>query len=92
MEHHAANQLHVVVHHVPDHFVSCRQPFVVPNGLIALDLYIGFGSGEFPVTRGGGYFKLSDFLKSSGSFFDDGKGSGHHLVQDLFQFGVTLLF
>ena len=92
MEHHAANQLHVVVDHVPDHFVSCRHPLVVPNGFIALNLHIGFGSCKFSVTRGSSYFQLSYFFKSSGGFFDDGKGGRHHLVQHLFQFGVALLF
>ena len=92
MEHHAANQLHVVVDHVPNYFGTSCHPLVVPNGLITLNLHIGFGSCEFSVTRGGGYFQLSHFLKSSSGFFDDSKRSRHHLVQHLFQFGVTLLF
>ncbi len=37
MEHHAADELHVVVDHVPGDFVSASHPLVFPDGLVAVD-------------------------------------------------------
>ena len=47
---HAADQLHVVVHHVPDHLGTCCHPFVVPDSLVTLDLHIWLAGSELPVT------------------------------------------
>ena len=39
MEHHAADELHVVVYHVPCDFVATGKPFVFPDGLVTFDAY-----------------------------------------------------
>ena len=39
VKHYAANQLHIIVHHVPCYLVSSCRPMVVVNSLVALNLH-----------------------------------------------------
>src|SRR5690606_33429703 len=49
VEHNTANELYVVVHHVPGHLRACGIPPVFPNRLIAVDQHISLGGGDLSI-------------------------------------------
>ena len=90
VEHHAANQLHVVVDHVPFNGVARRIPGVGPIGFVALNAHVFAGAGNFDVKIGEGYFEFGVFGEASGGFFHHGKRLGQNGQQHPLQFFVAL--
>ena len=67
MEHDAAEELHVVVHHVPLHVVAAGNPVVLVGG------------GELAVEVGGGDGDFGVFGEAAGCVLDNGEDVGEHL-------------
>ena len=87
----AADELHVVVDHVPGDLVAAGDPVVLPHGLVVLDVDEIAAAGRqvaVEVRRGD-----RDGLilgEAAGGGFHDGKGLGEDLVEALFD-GVVLV-
>ncbi len=83
VEHHAADELHVVVDHVPRDFVAAGHPVVLVVCLVALNGDGGVGSGEVAVAVGGGYLDGLVLREAASRFFDHGEGFGQDVVEHL---------
>ncbi len=56
VQNHTANELHIVVHHVPSDFIAACEPFVLPDGLVAIDGHeVASLGGKVAVHFGGGH-------------------------------------
>ena len=73
VEHHAAEELHVVVHHIPCNGVARGQPLILPNGGIAIKFYGVDFSGHFAVPVGSGQ-PQGPIIESARSLSQNGKG------------------
>ena len=73
MQHHAAKELHVVVHHVPCNSVARGQPLILPNGGIAIEFHGVDFSGHFAVPVGGRQ-PQRPVIESACSLSQNGKG------------------
>ncbi len=82
MEYHAADKLHVVVHHIPFYLVAPGKPAVVIYGFVAVNFHeILSGSGEVAVKLCGGYLYSGACCKTCGSLSECGKYCGEMLVE-----------
>ncbi len=88
MERNSAEDLHVVMDHVPLDFVAARSPFVVVDSLVAVDRdeIIGGVGSQFAVEVSGGYDGLLVLCEAPCGIFYNGESDGHHLVEHLFIF------
>ena len=84
VQYHTAEQLYVVVYHVPYRIIAAGYPVVLVDGLIAFNTYEIFGSSQMAVELRSGYRDFFIFGKTLGGFLYDGKSSGQHLVQCFF--------
>ena len=88
VEHHAADQLHVVVHHVPFHLVAAGHPFVFIDRLVAVDGdEVLSGAGKLAVGLGGGDFDSVVVFEAASRLLHHGKHFGEHAVE---VFGVIV--
>ena len=74
MQHHAAEELHVVVHHVPFRVVAAGNPMVLVDSLVALDAHKVLRGGEFAVEVGGGHGDFLVLREAACRFLHDGEG------------------
>ena len=94
VQHHTADELYVVVHHVPGDVTAGGRPGVLPYGIVTLDSHIVFlriGS-QFAVVFGRGHGQRAVFGKAARRFFYHGKSFGQNLQQDDFQMLVAVFF
>ena len=87
-----ADELHIVMHHIPRNLVSAGHPMVAPDCFVSVDgdeVLSGGGQGAVEI-RGGHLDKLL-LRKTAGGGFHDGKGIRQNLVQHLFD-GLVLIF
>ncbi len=96
VEHHAADELHVVVDHVPCDHVAAGHPLVLVDGLV---LAVGAGDdvdvvalhGELAVVVGGGDDDFAVLGKAASGLLHYAKSLGKNLVQHLLGLVVRLL-
>ena len=81
VQHDAAEELYVVVYHVPGNFVTTRHPVVLVDGLVALDADKVLGGGQLAVEVVGRNHDFFIFRETAGCRLDDGKGGGQHFVE-----------
>ncbi len=91
VKHHTADELHVVVHHVPRDFVAAGHPVVLVEGAVALDGDGGVGGSEVAVAVGGGDLDGLVLRETLGRLLDDGEGLGQDIIEDLLGLVVRLL-
>ena len=73
MQHNSADQLDIVMNHVPNDHIPAGAPLIFVQGLISLDRdVIPFG-GQLPVKFGGRYLHHLIFGKTPGGIFHYGK-------------------
>ena len=85
MQHDAAKELHVVVHHLPLQVVATSCPVVMVDGLVAINgdkVFSGVG-GQVTVEVSGGDDGLLVLGEAAGRILDNGIDLGHHLVEGL---------
>ena len=81
MQHDAAEELHVVVYHVPRDLVAACLPVVGVDGLVVLDADKILGGGQLTVEVGGCNHDFLVLREAACRVLHDGKGRGQHLVQ-----------
>ncbi len=94
MEYNTADELHVIVHHIPCNLVAAGSPVVVIDGLVAVYLHEVEArvSSEVLVLLGSRNNHGLVLRKAVRSRFDDGKRLGKHLVENGLVVGLNLLF
>ena len=83
MQHYAAYDLHVVVHHIPCDGVTSCDPAVAVKHAVALDVHVLAFCRELTVEVGGSSLNHLIFLETTGSLLHHGEGLGLNLVQGL---------
>ncbi len=91
VEHHAAEELHVVVDHVPLHVVAARKPMGRIDGLVTLDAHEIFRCGQFAVEVVGRHLDRLVLGEAARRVFHDGERFGQNLVELLFDAVVDAL-
>ena len=91
VQHDTANDLAVVVHHVPSHHVAARHPAVLEVGLVAFDGDVVVFCGQLAVEVGGGHFHHFVFAEVFGCGLHYRERLGKDFVQRFFDV-VELLF
>ena len=86
----AADQLNVVMHHVPGDFVAAGHPLVVVDSLVAVDGHEVVVCGEVAVEVVGFHNDFRVLGKAAGRRLDDCKSLGKYLVQGLLD-GLVLV-
>ncbi len=81
VEHHAAEELHVVVDHVPLHVVAAGQPVGGIEGLVALDAHEVLGRSQLAVEIVGCYLDGLVLRETARRVFHDGERLGQDFVQ-----------
>ena len=81
VEHGAAEELHVVVDHVPHRLVAAGDPMVVVDGAVAVDVDEVVAGGQLAVEVGGGDDDVLVVGEAFGGRFHDGEGHGTNLVE-----------
>lgn len=81
VEHHAAEQLYVVMDHVPFQVVAARHPVVGIDGLVALDTDEVLLGGQIPVEIVGRDDHLVVLCEAACRILHDGEGFGQYLVE-----------
>ena len=91
VQHGAADDLHVVVHHVPGDFVSAGHPVVLVDGLVALDGDGGVRGRQVAVVVGGRHGDGLVLCEAARRLLDDGESLGQYLVEHLLGLVVAVL-
>ena len=91
VQHHTADNLHVVVHHVPGNLVAAGHPMVLIDGFVALDGDAGVGGRQVAVVVGGGDGHRLVGGEAAGGLFHHGVGFGQYLVQHLLGLVIAVL-
>ena len=82
VQHYATNQLDVIMHHIPGHFVAAGHPMVHPNGLIAFNAdKLLARCGEFAVELRGFHSYFAIFLETPCSALHYGKSLRQNFLQ-----------
>ncbi len=81
VQHDAADQLHIVVDHVPRDHVAARHPAVAPHGVVAVNVHEIVAGAQVAVEIGGPHTDLFVLLETARRGLDDSKRLGKHLVQ-----------
>ena len=86
VEHLTAEELHIVVNHLPFQVVSASRPVVVVDGLVAVDGDEVFGGvgGQLAVEVGGRDDGLLVLGKAACGVFHNAESHGHHVVEGFF--------
>ena len=92
MQDDAAEELYVVVNHVPRHVVATGHPVVLIDGLVALDAHKVVRGGQLAVKVGSRHLDFGIFAEAPRRVLHDGKSFGQGLVQCLFVTVEHLLF
>ena len=90
MKHGTAEQLHIIVHHVPLHVVAAGNPMIAVYGVLALNAYKIFCYCQLPVEVVCSNDNLFVFRKPTCRFFYNAESKGHNLVKSLFVFFKNL--
>ncbi len=91
VEHHAAEELHVVVDHVPPQVVAAGGPVGGVDGLVALDAHEILRRGQVAVEVVGRDHHLVALGEAARRVFHDGEGLGQDLVELLLDAFVDAL-
>ena len=91
MQHDAADELHVVVHHVPPDEVAARHPPVLVVSLAVADVHIVARGRQVAVPRHGRHLHLLVLGKTARRLLDHGEGFRQNLVQNGLRRLVNLL-
>ena len=94
MQHRTANQLNIVMAHVPSDFVSSCHPMVLVHSLVTLNRNTVEFCRQVTVKIVCSHPNLSIFLKTLGSLLHDGKSLRKQLIQNIFRHlinGILLL-
>ena len=87
-----ADELHVVMDHVPGDFVAAGNPMVVPDSLVALDAHeVTSGCRQVTVKVSGRHLDAFLLGKTTGRGLDDGEGLRQDLIQALLDRIVLIL-
>ena len=87
-----ADELHVVMDHVPGDLVAAGEPVVLPDGLVPVDMHeIAALRGELLVEVRSGHFNEFVLLEAAGGGFHDGEGLGEDFVQNLLDRVILVL-
>ena len=71
MEHLSADELHIIVGHIPFHHVAAGHPFVFPDSFVTLDAdEVLAGCRQVAVRPGGCHFERVVVLEAAGSLLD----------------------
>ena len=94
MQNDTAEELHVVVDHLPLKVVATGSPVVVVNGLVAVDgdKVLAWVGSQVAVEFCGSNHSLFVGGKTLGCLLDDGKHLGHHLVELILEDVKDFLF
>src|SRR5581483_1593982 len=92
MQHGTANELYIVMHHVPGNKAAAGSPAVFENRLVALYSDIIFFNAELAIEIGCRGYYFSIFLKTAGCFFYYGKCFGLNFFQHFFNLLVAIFY
>ena len=92
MEHHATNQLDVIVNHLPSHRVTARKPRMAVDGLVAFDLHKILGHSKFAIKVGRRHLDTLVFLEAARRVFHNRERLGQNLGQAGLDFLGYFLF
>ena len=82
MEHNAADELHIIVHHIPNHLIATCHPAIFIDSFIAVDSDKIFAlSCEFAVEVGGRHFNSFITGKSTCCLSDESKHFGKIFIK-----------
>ena len=81
VQYNPANQLYIVMDHVPCDHVATGHPIILPVGLVSFDLNAVTGSCQVPVIIICRNFQGFIFLEPAGRLFDDGKSKGQSFFE-----------
>ena len=84
MQYSTANQLYVIVNHVPLHVIAAGYPVVLVDGLVAFDAHEVACGGQFAVEIIGSDNEFFVLGEAACSILDNGEGDGLHLVEGFF--------
>ena len=87
MQYHAAEQLYVIVHHIPRYFVSACHPVILVYGFVAFDMHevVSFG-GKVAVELGGRNLYFFIFGKTFGCRFYESEDLWQGIVESFLIF------
>ena len=88
MQDDAADQLHVVMDHVPGDHVAAGHPAVAPDGIVAVDVHEVVVGAQVAVEFGGLHADAFVLLEAARRRFHDGERLRKHLVEYFFNFLV----
>ena len=91
MQYHTTEQLYIVVHHVPFHFVTTGNPMILIQSLVTFDADKVVLGGQFAVERRGRYFHNFVFGETTCGIFHDGKYLRQYYHQFFFNLFGNLL-
>ena len=92
MQNSTTDQLHVIMHHIPGHFISSGKPGIEINGFVTFYLDKIVGNCQIPVELGRRHFNFSILFKTTGGFLHHSKGFRHQSGQNFFHLFVDLFF
>ncbi len=82
VEHHAADKLHIVVHHVPSHLVAAGKPACAIDSLVALYRHeILTGNGKIAICLSGCHLDCVVLCETACRLLHHGKHLREHLVK-----------
>ena len=91
VEDNAADELHVVVDHVPLYHVPAGKPGVVPQGLVTIYGHELVGGGKVTVEVGSRNLHYLILLETAGGGFHDGESLGKDFLEDILYLPVLFL-
>ncbi len=90
VQHDTADQLYVVMHHVPGHFDTAGNPGILPGHFVTFNGNIVAENGQVAVHFSCGSGDGGIFFQPAGGFLYNGKGFGQELGEYLFDFLVAV--
>ena len=88
MQNYTADELHIVVNHIPRNSVTTGNPRIFPYSLIVVDSYKVVGCGKVAVEIGSSHHHLGIFLETAGCFLQYCKRLRENCEQVLLDFLV----
>ena len=92
VEHHAAEELHIVMDHIPADVVAAGEPVRRIDRLVALDFDEVLGGGQLPVEIVGRDFDRFVLGEAAGRILHDGESFGQEFVEFLFDLLVDAFY
>src|SRR5690606_941269 len=87
-----ANQLYVIVNHVPGYRCSGSHPGVLPDGLLSLNFDMWMQCSQFPVVVERADFQTFVLCEASGSFLDYSESLRQDLHKNFFKLFIAAFF